>query len=450
MGTGHTIHYFYYLLGKRYTCFMSINYSEHKLTVHTTKAGFRVINVQIDGYPIATSSVWLNVGSSQDPIKKLGLAHFFEHLFFTRTKTYPDRQKRLENIEKNGFLYDAFTSLEYQHYYYIHTPDSSQRAFDLLTDGLMNTIFDVDSIKQEKQVILSEEKQNHSDPSSYIWRLANRGLWGHDYLGKDFYGSKKTLKLINLDDLLDFYKKNFTSSNIRFVFINSSISNKLQNDLLDSITLNLNHPNATSSNLNTNASISEQIVFEKMPTDNCQISFSFLTKQVSTVKEKAVQDFIVDYLASGWTSRFIQRMRIEKDLVYWVYSDSSNLSNTGYIRFMLSTPAKNIEEIFLIFEDEIKKLLRSSIDQSILKMHKTKFIADVYRNSTDYNWLMQWYGFTSMLNGKPFTVQEFCNEISKLQPTDINEFARKYFSSDKLSIAYIFAKKLNFKVPTFQ
>lgn len=429
---------------------MSISYLKHKLTTHTTKSGFKVINVQIGGYPIATSSVWLDVGSSQDPIEKLGLAHFFEHLFFTRTNTFRDRQKRLENIEKNGFLFDAFTSLEYQHYYYIHTPDDSQKAFNLLSDGLVNTIFDVDSIKQEKQVIVSEEKQNHSDPSSYIWRLANRGLWGSDHLGKDFYGSEKTLALINLDDLLDFYKKYFISCNLRFVFINSSLSNKLQDELLDGTASHLNLSSVPSKDLKTYESISEQIMFEKMPTENCQISFSFLTKQISTIKEKAVQDFIVDYLASGWTSRFIQRMRIEEDLVYWVYSDSSNLSNTGYIRFLLSTSVKNIEKIMEIFEDEIKKLIHDNINEKVLKMHKTKFISDVLRNAADYNWLMQWYGFTSMLDGKPFTVKEFCTEISRLKPSDINQFAEKYFANDKLSIAYIYSKKLNFKVPTFQ
>lgn len=428
---------------------MLINHLKHNLKTHTTSAGFKVTNVKIEGYPIAASSVWLNVGSSQDPLQKLGLAHFFEHLLFTRTKNNPDRQKRLEEIEKHGFIFDAFTSLEYQHYFYIHSPQESKNALNFLTDGLANSIFEEADVKREKQIIFSEEKQNHNDPAAYIWRLANRGMWGEELLGKDFYGTSKTLNSIGKEDLQEFYNNFFTVSNIRFVFINSNLPDKLQDKLIDNMRMDLNN-SYPFMETKTYESIKNKIVFEKMATENCQLSLSFLIKQVSNIKEKALQDFIVDYLDSGWTSRFIQRMRIEENLAYWVYSDSSNLSSTGYIRFTLSTATKNVDKILKIFKDEINQLNSLTLSVKVLEMHKTKFLSDILRNSTEYNWLMQWYGFTSLVNGKPISLDQYCSEINKITSRDILKFAKNYMTDDRFSIAYIASNKISFEMPIFQ
>jgi predicted Zn-dependent peptidase len=428
---------------------MKINPLGHKVETHTTKAGFKIVNVHIEGYPVAVSSVWLNTGSSFDPLDKLGLAHFFEHLFLIKTTKNPDRQKRLEEIEKHGFIFDALTALEFQHYFYIHSPQESKFALDLLADGLINTLFDKEDVAREKEVVINEEKQNHNDPASYIWRLANRGLWGEKLLGKDFYGTSETIKDIKLDDLKNFYQKYCVPANLQFVFINSDLTQDQQDKTIDSLKLQISSIDSSVKSENYKATATP-VVFESMTTENCQLSLTFLTDPVTDIKGKALQDFMVDYLASGWTSRLVQRMRIEENLVYWVYSDSSNLRNTGYIRFTLSTQAENVDKVLKIFKDEVKKLKNSVLPKETLEMHKTKFISDVLRNSTQYGWLMYWYGFTALINNRPFELYKYLNEINEIKPAVLQNFTGCYMTDERFTIAYIAADKIAFKSPTFR
>ncbi len=424
--------------------------SKPQYQIQKTKKGFTIVNVHIDNYPIATSSLWVNAGSSKDPIEKQGLAHFFEHLFLTRTKKYPNRQKRLEEIEKNGFLFNAFTSLQYQHYFYIHSTEKSNIALELLIDGLTSSILDSEDIEREKKTILSEEQENYNDPASSIWRLANVGIWGKQGLGKDFYGSKETISSIDRSDMLKFYEQYFLPKNILFLFINSSLPVNEQEKVIDQIVIN-----DTSKSLNeaisTGASeVKLAQIFQSHDMSTVQLALTFLTTSVKNVPENTVQDFITHYLAGGWTSRLIQRLRLEENITYWVYPECNNYENTGYLRFNLSVIPENVEKVLAIFQEEILKLKKGDIALESFKSSKNMFISNIRRSSIDYSWLMQWYGYRSLLGGSQVSVEDYCQSIEDITINTIQDFATKYFVNTRFSVSFIASNKVDFSFPTFQ
>lgn len=428
---------------------MGAKNSNHHIEIGTTSKGFRVANIKIDNYPLSTSSIWVDAGSSKDPLNKLGLAHLFEHLLATKTKKYPDRQMRLQEIEKNGFLFNAFTSLQSQHYYYVHAPNKSRIALDYLIDGLVNSLFTEEDIENEKKTVLAEEKENRNDPASYIWRVANRGMWGEDGLGKDFYGTEKTIASISNVDFNSFFEKYFIPSNILFVFINSSLEPGVQERIIDS---NWNLPQFEKNGpdpLKKALSINEHITYEKMRIDNSQLALSFITTPANTLREKTTQSVLVNYLASGWTSRFIQRLRIQENLTYWVNSDTAHLKNSGYIRFSLSTDNQNVSRILEIFAEEVNLLRNAKITGENLSICKLKLTSDLFRNAVSYEWLMQWYGFTTLLNSRQDSVDEYCADIESIQPDELELCAREYLSNERFSIAYLAQENEEFQLPIF-
>ncbi len=74
-------------------------------------------------------------------------------------------------------------------------------------------------IEDEKAVIINEEKQNYNNPGSYLWRIANEGIWNGTRLSNDVYGSKKTISGINKKVVKAFYSKRFTQNNTTLVFL---------------------------------------------------------------------------------------------------------------------------------------------------------------------------------------------------------------------------------------
>lgn len=425
-----------------------MNSFQHSVGLTILKNGIRFLSVQIPNFPFAVSSVWINAGSRFDLSGKEGLAHLFEHLFFTRTKTYPNRQKRLEEVEKRGFMFNAFTSLETQHYFYTHSVEKTDEATKFLIDGLWSSIFDDKDIDREKSVISEEEARNHADPSSYIWRLANKGLWRGSALAKDIYGTKKSLQSVCRKDMVEFYKKYFIPSRMVFLLISPlTDTTKVLKEIDSSIS-------AGGKKLPVNPSADykiQPVIFEKNESDVTQVALSFVTISIENFHHRMILDFIRDYLASGWTSRLVKILRVKHNLTYWVWSETDYMSDSGYLRFYFSINSHNVSKALRIFEQEIVRLKTKFISQSDLDNHKNKIIADFQRKSLDYDWLMRWYGYqTNISRQHSPALQQYISLLKRIESKTIAEIAQTYLIKDNFSVAVLGKSNPVDYVPNFQ
>ena len=66
--------------------------------------------------PVVTHMLWYHVGSADEEPGKSGIAHFFEHLMFKATKTYPAGEFSRKVAEIGG-QENAFTSYDYTAFY---------------------------------------------------------------------------------------------------------------------------------------------------------------------------------------------------------------------------------------------------------------------------------------------------------------------------------------------
>lgn len=413
---------------------------KHTVKTFTLPNGIRLINVSASSFPIATSSVWINAGSRMDPPNKQGLSHFFEHLLYTRTLNYPNRQSRLEEVEKNGFLYNAFTTVQSQHYFYAHTPSKSEKALSLLLDGLEHSLIEKNDIDREKDIIVAEERDNFNDPSSYIWRLANKGLWENSQIGKDFYGDKKSISSITHTDIDSFINNNFAPENILFIFINSNTEESKQ---IDEISKFIPTVSGSMHDAPHETFQVKPVAYERREIDTVQLAFSFVCPP-ALGRNRVLQDFISHYFASGWTSRLIQKLRVENNLTYWVYPTNVYLPETGYLRFTLSTKPEFAEQVYELFQKEVEAIKRSHIPLSAMQSHKVQMLAELERNSIDYNWLMQWYGYVSLIFNQTKTIEEYASDIDSVNEKQVLSYTQEHMTQDHFSLAYIASKKIPF------
>ncbi len=397
--------------------------------------------------------MWIKAGSKHDPQGREGLSHFFEHLLCTKTKRFPDRQMRITAIEREGFLYNALITKELQQYFFLHSPEQTGKAIEFLIDGIWSTQLLSSDIEEEKDVIRNEEQSNYNDPMSYIWRLADRGLWGEKGLGKDLYGNINTISLIGKDDFVEFNKDFFIANNMTLLLINPRIS--------DADILSLSFPTTSfspSDKVSGQRSYeilmkkpSRGLIFEKRDISTAQIALSFTTQSIKNDREIMILTIIREYLASGWMSRLIQRLRLEKKLTYWVHGESRDYENEGYIRFYLSIAPEVLSDVIKIFEEEIVSLKTKTIPSEILKDHIRKHRADLLRQSIDSDSLLWWYGwYSSILRKNPQTIDEYLQAIDLINGNDIQQIAKKYLTDANFSMAYIGNKRPALSLPTFQ
>lgn len=409
---------------------------KHHIETGMTRLGARVAIIKNTGLPLESVSVWFPAGSVCDPVGKEGLAHFFEHLLMIKTNNYPTRMERLEKIEENGMYYNAYTQEESAHYYFVESPEKTNLGLELLVDGVNNSLILHDDIIKERSVVLNEEANDRNNPQSYIWRLTKKALWPDCQLGRDFYGDGKSVSSINLLDIKKFFEKYYFPANAYFVIVGEA-------DLKETISRIDNSYDTDILAINSDQTETDQfhspkkLLIDNRNLDTDTISVAYRTCSLSNSDWIALK-LISNYLAGGWISRLVQRLRVDKDITYWVNSFSNNFYDAGYLSLVYSTSHEKVEESLKIILEEINHLKENTIPENILTKHKTAFKSQFLRfNSLDPGGIAYWYGQQAIYTGSFITMDKFLEEIDKIGPQDIKATAQKYFVEEGRSLAII-------------
>jgi len=126
--------------------------------------GLRVIIVPT-GYPdIVTLQVPVQTGSRNEVEPgKSGFAHFFEHMMFRGTPTYPaDAYATI--LKKAGANTNAFTTDDYTNYYVTFTKPDLEKMIEVEADRFRNLAYSESDFRTEALAVKGEYLKNYSDP----------------------------------------------------------------------------------------------------------------------------------------------------------------------------------------------------------------------------------------------------------------------------------------------
>jgi predicted Zn-dependent peptidase len=156
--------------------------------------------------PITNIMYSSRFGSAYEPSRLKGIAHLIEHMLFKGTKNRS--QKEIAGtIERVGGVFNAFTAQQ-QTTFWIKVPSNySDLGFEILSDMVLNPLFDERELKKEKNVILEEQKRWHDIPENYIFIKIKEALYKSPF-GLSPFGSKQTLERISRDALVKFHNNN--------------------------------------------------------------------------------------------------------------------------------------------------------------------------------------------------------------------------------------------------
>ncbi|MGV6807635.1 MAG: insulinase family protein [bacterium] len=171
----------------------------------------------------SAASLNVHVGSSADPQGQNGLAHFLEHMLFLGTDTYPEPDEYQAFLTRHGGTYNAFTAFRDTNYFFDVDPEFFIPALDRFSRFFVAPLFNAEYVDREKQAVHSE----------YQARIKHEGRRQLDALQQAFnplhpassfsVGSLDTLKDAPdqslRDQLLTFYERHYTASNMTLVVV---------------------------------------------------------------------------------------------------------------------------------------------------------------------------------------------------------------------------------------
>lgn len=119
--------------------------------------GLRLIVKEDHRAPVVLSSVWVQVGGSDEPKGLTGISHVLEHMMFRGTARYPSGQfDRL--IASVGGQQNAETTNDYTMFYQLLPKEALALSFTLEADRMTNLVMQPDAFKREMQVVMEERR----------------------------------------------------------------------------------------------------------------------------------------------------------------------------------------------------------------------------------------------------------------------------------------------------
>jgi len=143
------------------------------LVVIVVPTGFpNIVSVQI---PVLTGS-----RNEVEPGKS-GFAHFFEHMMFRGTPSYPTEAYN-EIITKAGARQNAYTTDDYTNYHVTFAKQDLETILEIEADRFQNLDYPVEAFKTESRAVLGEYNKNSANPISKLYEtMRAKAFTTHTY-----------------------------------------------------------------------------------------------------------------------------------------------------------------------------------------------------------------------------------------------------------------------------
>jgi len=178
-----------------------------KHSLSKLKNGLPVMVVPMAGVESVTVLALCNTGSRFEQPREEGIAHFFEHMVFKGTQSYPTAQILAKSIDSIGADFNAFTSKEYTGYYVKSSSKHVGVAIDVVSDMLLRPLLKQEDIDREKGVIIEEINMYEDMPMRQVENIFERMTFEGSALGHDVLGSKETVSSLKTENFKRFLKQ---------------------------------------------------------------------------------------------------------------------------------------------------------------------------------------------------------------------------------------------------
>jgi len=180
----------------------------NNVRITTLDNGFRIVSENMPGLKSASLGVWVSAGCRNESPKQNGIAHFLEHMAFKGTK----KRNALEiaqAIEDVGGYINAYTSREMTAYYVRVLEDDVPLALDVISDIVLNSVFDAKELEIERGVILQEIGQSLDTPDDIIFDWLQDKAYPNQAMGRAILGSTENVRSFSREDLQNFVNEHY-------------------------------------------------------------------------------------------------------------------------------------------------------------------------------------------------------------------------------------------------
>jgi predicted Zn-dependent peptidase len=393
-----------------------------------------VFTIPVPGAKTVTALLIFKTGSKYETKENNGISHFLEHMFFKGTKKRPDTTTISSDLDSLGSEFNAFTTKEFTGYWVKVASSKFKAALSIMSDMLLNSLFDQKEIDRERGVIIEELNMYEDNPLMHIEDVFEQCLYGDTPAGWDTIGTKENIRNFKREDFINYLTTQYGSNSLSVIFAGniSKADKKATLKLLDAFQSNKWKNKVKVIEDQKKPQIKSS--FKKI--DQVQLSLGVRTYAIGSPEEFKLKLLSV-ILGGAMSSRLFIRLRERNGLAYRVRTSTEFYTESGYLTTWAGVPIDKVEPAIKIILEEYKRLTTELVPDKELKRAKDLFIGRVLLQMEGTDDIATWYGRQAVLTNKIVTPAEFLSAIKKISAQDLRKTAQKIFVNEKLNLALI-------------
>lgn len=401
--------------------------------IYTFPNGIRLVYKHVGHTKIAHCGFVVDVGSRDESVNQLGLAHFWEHMVFKGTRKRKSFHI-LNKIDSIGGELNAYTTKEKICFYASVLDQYLDKAVDLLTDITFDSVFPEKHIEREKNVILEEMAMYSDNPEDAIQDDLDSLVFTGHTLGNNILGTKESINSFGKTDFQRFLKQKLNTEKIVFSVVSSLPLKKViricERYFRDIPSLSGQQGRSPFSDYVAKTKITKKNILQA----HCGIG---RTAYPLSSTQRLPFLLLANILGGpGMNSRLNLEIREKYGFVYSIDANYSAFTDTGLFSIFFATDTRHLPRCVSLVLKQLEKARNKPL--TTLQLHKAKeqLVGQVALSEENNTAIMLALGKSLLDLGKIDTFDEALQKIRNISREEMADVAGEMLRLEELSFLY--------------
>jgi len=401
--------------------------------VQTTRLsnGLTILTEHMPELRSVSLGIWVRRGSRHETRAQNGICHFIEHALFKGTQRRSAHDIATES-DRLGGQFDAYTSHEMTGFAAKVVDTAMPRAFDLLSDMVLNPRFDEDDLLKEQKVIIEEMKMIEDTPDELLTELFHAAYFPDHSLGRPIEGTEITVSSFDHSATADFHSRNFAPRNL----VIAAAGNVAHDELVNMVAATFGaEAKAEAAGCDSAApDVAAPIMIER----KSELEQAHLIIAAPWPSAKSADRYAASMLATiiggGTSSRLWQSIREERGLAYSIGAGGNTFSDVGMFTIYAGTSPAQMDEVFDLALDELRRIVREPVTEDEMELAKQQAISSVLLSLESSSTRVGALARQEIIHGRRISPDEIIKMINAVSCESVRLVAQSCFRTAVLSV----------------
>jgi predicted Zn-dependent peptidase len=372
----------------------------------------------------ASLGIWVAAGARYEDEDEHGISHLLEHMAFKGTSRRNALQIS-EEIENVGGELNAATGIEVTSYYSRLLGKDIPLAFDLLSDILTNSSFELSELGREQSVIVQEIGGAADDPDDLVYDIFQETAFPNQAIGRPILGTPETVRSFTPEKLRAYLAKRYRGSRMIVAAAGAVDHDQLLAAAAQGLASIPNGDVAPA----TQARYAGGVEIRGRKLEQTHLVLGLEGVSYHAPDRFSMQAF-VNLAGGGGSSRLFQEVRERRGLCYSIQAFHSSHQDVGLFGVSAGTDGRDTEELTRVVIAELheaaEKATQAEVDRAKAQM-KVGVLSALESASARADQL----GGRLLAFGRAIPFEEIERKIEEITVESVRAAGRKLISGGK-------------------